>query len=210
MYISLDKILQFENYLQKEEKSRETIEKYMREVRAFQKQLDKSEIKKEDIIEYKNKLIGDGFHPSTINAKLSALNGLFKFLQHPEYCVKFLKIQRKVFQSENKELTKKEYDKLVEVAYEQKKEQLALILQTIGSTGIRVSELKYITKEAVLNGRACIHLKGKERIILIPKTLRKKLLNFIKQNNIEKEIFITKNGNVNQLKLMRERYSLII
>ena len=140
MYISLDKILQFENYLQKEEKSRETIEKYMREVRAFQKQLDKSEIKKEDIIEYKNKLIGDGFHPSTINAKLSALNGLFKFLQHPEYCVKFLKIQRKVFQSENKELTKKEYDKLVEVAYEQKKEQLALILQTIGSTGIRVSE----------------------------------------------------------------------
>ena len=194
MYISLDKILQFENYLQKEEKSRETIEKYMREVRAFQKQLDKSEIKKEDIIEYKNKLIGDGFHPSTINAKLSALNGLFKFLQHPEYCVKFLKIQRKVFQSENKELTKKEYDKLVEVAYEQKKEQLALILQTIGSTGIRVSELKYITKEAVLNGRACIHLKGKERIILIPKTLRKKLLNFIKQNNIEKEIFITKNG----------------
>ena len=99
-----------------------------------------------------------------------------------------------MFQSENKELTKKEYEKLVQTAYEQRKEQLALILQTIGSTGIRVSELKYITKEAVLNGKACIHLKGKDRIILIPKELRNKLKIFIKKNDIENVIFITKNG----------------
>ena len=189
-----DKIIEkYKQYLIQEEKSKETIDKYIAEIKTFVLWNKKENITKEEIIQYKKELINKKLNPSTINSKLSALNGLFKYLEHPEYCVKFLKIQRKVFQTEEKELTKREYEKLVETAYKQNKEQLALILQTIGATGIRVSELKYITKEAVLNGRACIHLKGKERVILIPKTLKKKLITFIKNNHIENEVFITKN-----------------
>ena len=189
-----DKIIEkYKQYLIQEEKSKETIDKYIAEVQTFILKNKGKDILKENMIQYKNELINRGLNPSTINSKLSALNGLFKFLQHPEYSVKFLKIQRKLFQTEERELTKKEYEKLVEAAYKQNKEQLALILQTIGSTGIRVSELKYITKEAVLNNRACIHLKGKERMILIPKTLKKKLITFIKKSHIENEVFITKN-----------------
>ena len=167
MEINEKTIEEYKNYLIQEEKAKETIERYVSEIRTFV--LKNSDISKEALIQYKQELIDSKLNPKTINSKLSALNGLCKFLLHSEYCVKFLKIQKKVFQSENKELTKKEYEKLVQTAYEQRKEQLALILQTIGSTGIRVSELKYITKEAVLNGKACIHLKGKDRIILIPK-----------------------------------------
>ena len=188
-----DKIIEeYKYYLIQEEKSCETVDKYVSIIRTFV--LKSKEISKETVIQYKQELIDSKLNPSTINSKLSALNGLCKYLNHPEYCVKFLKIQRKVFQSEKKELTRKEYEKLVKVAYEQKREQLALILQTIGATGIRVSELKYITREAILNGRAEIHLKGKDRVILISKTLRKKLIQFIKENNIEQEVFITKNG----------------
>ena len=192
MEINEKTIEEYKNYLIQEEKAKETIERYVSEIRTFV--LKNSDISKEALIQYKQELIDSKLNPKTINSKLSALNGLCKFLLHSEYCVKFLKIQKKVFQSENKELTKKEYEKLVQTAYEQRKEQLALILQTIGSTGIRVSELKYITKEAVLNGKACIHLKGKDRIILIPKELRNKLKAFIKKNDIENIIFITKNG----------------
>ena len=190
-----DKMLeQYRRYLEEQEKSGDTIKKYMSDIDMFIQWNPKEEFSKQEMIDYKNNLINKNLNPSTINTKLSALNGLFKFLNHPELCVKFLRIQKKVFQSEKKELTKKEYERLVQTAYEQNKEQLALILQTIGATGIRVSELKYITKGAVLNGRADIHLKGKERVILIPKTLKKKLLDFIKRNNIEREVFITKNG----------------
>ena len=191
MEINKKIIEEYEYYLIQEEKAKDTIERYVSEIRTFV--LKNNNLSKEAMIQYKQELIDSKLNPKTINSKLSALNGLCKFLLHPEYCVKFLKIQKKVFQPENKELTKKEYERLVQTAYEQKKEQLALILQTIGSTGIRVSELKYITKEAVLNGRAEIHLKGKDRIILIPKELRNKLEVFIKKNNIEDIIFITKN-----------------
>ena len=191
MEINNNIIEQYKYYLIQEEKAKDTIERYVSEIRTFV--LKNNNLSKEAMIQYKQELIDSKLNPKTINSKLSALNGLCKFLMYPEYCVKFLKIQKKVFQPENKELTKKEYERLVQTAYEQKKEQLALILQTIGSTGIRVSELKYITKEAVLNGRAEIHLKGKDRIILIPKELRNKLEVFIKKNNIEDIIFITKN-----------------
>ncbi len=187
-------ILEYKSKLLEEEKSIETIVKYLADIREFLQWNSDDIIDKQKFIDYKAYLIQKELNPATINSKLSALNGLLKYLELSEYCVKFLKIQKKVFQAENRELTKHDYEKLIETAYKQNKEQLALIIQTIGGTGIRVSELKYITKEAVLNGRANIHLKGKERTILIPKTLKKKLITFIKKNGIEKEVFITKNN----------------
>ncbi len=189
-----DKIIfEYKMKLLEDEKSSETVVKYLADIREFCN-WNKNSINKQTFIDYKSYLIQKELNPVTINSKLSALNGLLKYLRLNDYCVKFLKIQRKVFQSENRELTKHDYEKLVETAYKQNKEQLALIIQTIGGTGIRVSELKYITKEAVLNERANIHLKGKERTILIPKTLKKKLITFVKKNGIEKEVFITKNN----------------
>ncbi len=187
-------LLEYKSKLLEEEKSIETIYKYLSNIKEFDVWNKNQNISKQVFIDYKNYLIKSKLNPATINSKLSALNGLLKYFGLSEYCVKFLKIQKKVFQSENRELTKHDYEKLVETAYKQNKEQLALIIQTIGGTGIRVSELKYITKEAVFNGRANIHLKGKERTILIPKTLKKKLITFIKKNGIEKEVFITKNN----------------
>lgn len=192
MEINNTVIQKYRNHLLENEKSIETIKKYISSLEDFII-WNGNMISKQGCIAYKNHLIEKGCNPSTVNTKLAALNGLLKYLELDSFCVKFLKIQRKVFQPEKKEMNKREYEKLIETAYKQKKEQLALIIQTIGSTGIRVSELKYITKEAVLNGRANIHLKGKERVILIPKALKKKLITFIKKGDIENEVFVTKN-----------------
>lgn len=187
-----------EKYLQKlkeDEKSEGTIEKYLTNIREFCTWKQDREITKQLFVDYKKYLVNKKLSSVTVNSKLSALNGLLKFLNLDSYCVKFLKTQRKVFRSENKELTKAEYEKLVKTAYQNNQEQLALIIQTIGSTGIRVSELQYITKEAVLNEKANIHLKGKERVILIPNNLKKILLPYIKKNNITEQVFVTKNHN---------------
>lgn len=187
-------LLDFRNFLIEEEKSSDTISKYLSNIKEFCSWKEDKECTKQLLLDYKKYLLCKNLNPVTINAKLSSLNGLFKFLNHSEYCVKFLKIQQKVFRSEDKELSKRDYETLVNTAYAQNKEQLALILQTIGSTGIRISELKYITRDTVENGKVCIHLKGKERTILIPKTLKKKLLPFIKKNNITEQVFVTKNN----------------
>lgn len=192
MEIDYTLIQKYKNHLLENEKSMETINKYISSLEEFVR-WNGNIISKQGCINYKQHLMEQNFNPSTINTKLAALNGLLKYLELDSFCLKFLKIQRKIFQPEKRELNKREYEKLVETAYKQNKEQLALIIQTICSTGIRISELKYITKEAVLNGRANIHLKGKERDILIPKALKKKLIIFIKKNNIENEVFITKN-----------------
>lgn len=193
MEINQEVIKSFKQKLIEEEKSDATIRKYLADISEFMKYRTDN-FNKQAFIDYKLHLQKKGLNPFTINSKLSALNGLLKFLGYDDCCVKFLKIQKKVFRSEEKELNKKEYETLVNTAYKQNKEQLALILQTIASTGIRVSELKYITKEAVLNGKTNIHLKGKERTILIPKTLKKILIPYIKKNQLNEEVFITKNG----------------
>lgn len=185
---------QYKEFLVEEEKSSETIEKYLANIREFCNWKQEEELSKQIFVDYKKHLIDKKLSPVTVNSKLSALNGFLKFLKLDSYCVKFLKIQKQIFRSEERELTKADYEKLVKTAYQKNKEQLALIIQTIGSTGIRVSELQYITKDAVLNGKANIHLKGKERVILIPKDLRKILLPYIKKNNIIEQVFVTKNN----------------
>ncbi len=127
-----------------------------------------------------------------------------------DYCIKFLKIQQKIFRDENKELTKEEYEKLVKTAYSLNNERLALIIQTICATGIRISELKYITVESIKNGKADIQMKGKNRIILITKSLRKKLTKYYKEKNISfGEIFLTKNGtSLDRRQIWREMKQL--
>ena len=188
-------LIAYVHHLYLEEKSQCTAEKYLRDIHAFTAWLDRRPVSKELAAAWKAHLLEQGYAPVTINSMLSALNSLFKFLGWTECRVKFLKIQRRLFRSPERELNRSEYARLVETAQRQRKERLALLMEAICATGIRVSEVKYLTVEAVQAGRAEIFLKGKIRTILIPRKLARKLLNYAEKNKtVSGEIFLTGNG----------------
>lgn len=190
--ITLEQLNAYERYLIEEERSTGTIKKYLRDVGAFCSWLKDRMVTKEIAVEWKTYLLSQNYAPVTINGMLSALNGFFALLGWNECRVKFLKIQRKMFQDSRRELTFPEYIRLVETARAQGKERLALLMEAICSTGIRVSEVKYLTVESARMGKAEISLKGKVRIILIPKKLANKLLKYAKKCKIASgEIFLT-------------------
>ena len=187
----------FAIYLQNEEKSSNTREKYMRDIKVFAKSIGNTNVTKEAVIEYKSKLLAENYAIRSINSMLASINSLFSFLGWIDCKVKSIKVQRQIFCSEDKELTKKEYIRLVGVAKSRGNERLNLILQTICGTGIRVSELQYITVEAAKNGEAKVLLKGKNRTVLIVSELKKKLLNYARKNGIlSGPIFITGTGKI--------------
>lgn len=194
-FVTDQRIEGFEQYLRHEERACGTIEKYLRDVRKFSVWLSGREVTKELVAEWKENLVQTGYCPTTINSMLASLHGFFRFSGIEGCNVKFLKIQRRLFREESKELTKEEYQKLVIAAQRKGKKREALILEAIGATGIRVSEVKYLTVEAARYGRAEIALKGKIRTILIPGQLSKKLLMYAKHKKIASgEIFLTRNG----------------
>ena len=182
-------------HLREEECSRGTIEKYLRDVRTFAQWLGARELTKETAVEWKEQLSAKGYAPVTINSMLSALNGFFTFIGRGDCHVKFLKIQRRMFRAESKALTREEYMRLVSAAESRGDARIALLLETICATGVRVSEVRYITVEAARQGVAEISLKGKIRTIIIPGKLRKKLLKYAGKRKIASgEIFLTKSG----------------
>lgn len=181
--------------LKSEEKSENTIGKYLRDVRAFAAYLGGAAVTKETVIAYKNKLLAENYAVRSVNSMLASLNSLFLFLGWADLKVKSIKLQRQIYCSEEKELTKAEYMRLVNTAKQKGNERLNLILQTICGTGIRVSELQYITVEAVKNGEAIVSLKGKTRSVFIVKELQKKLLRYTAEQGIQSGfIFVTKTG----------------
>ncbi len=185
----------FARSLREEERELATIEKYERDIRAFIAWADSREIDKELASAWKDHLKKLGLQPETINSKLSALNRFFAFLGWNDLRVKYLKIQRKLFRRADKDLTKEEYRKLFDTAVCLGKDRLALLMEVICATGIRVSEVKYITVEAARSGRADISLKGKIRTILLPGKLCRKLEKYAKkQKTVSGEIFLTRNG----------------
>ena len=185
----------FRRWLLEEEREPATIEKYLREVRAFAAWLEGAPVTKEGATAWKARLTASGFQPGTVNGKLSALNKFFAFLGWSDCRVKYLKIQRRVFRSSERELSREEYTRLLETARTLGRERLALLIETICATGIRVSELKYITVESMRNGRTEISLKGKIRTILIPGKLCRKLLKYARKRKIASgEIFLTRSG----------------
>lgn len=182
-------------YLCDQERSSGTIEKYIRDIMNFIRWIGHRDVSKELSRKWKAHLMEKGYAPVTINAMLSAVNGLFKFLGWEECCIKFLKIQRKVFRDSRRELNRNEYERLLSSARAKGKERLALLMETICATGIRVSEVKYITVEAVKRGKAEIMLKGKIRVILLPPKLCRKLEKFAKREKITSGIiFHTRSG----------------
>ena len=193
--LTQQQIRAYAHYLQMEEKSGATMEKYLRDIQAFACWLDGRDISKELTSEWKSHLVSQDYAPTTVNAMLSALNSLLEFLDLLECRVKFLKIQRRLFRDADRELTKDDYQRLLNTAHKLGRERLELLVETIGATGIRVSEVAYITVEAVQQGKAEIALKGKIRTILLPGKLRRKLLKYAKkQKTASGAIFRTKSG----------------
>ena len=186
-------LYEYGQYLYDEEKSEITIEKYLRDIRKLYKFVGEQTLTKEQIIRYKQYLIQEGYMACSINSMLVAVNGFLQYLGLGEYKVKTLKRQRQIYCKDEKELTKAEYMRLLSAAKKQK--QLNLVLQTICGTGIRVSELKYFTVEAVKHGEISVRCKNKTRIILIPTKLRKLLIDYARKNGIiSGVIFRTKSG----------------
>ena len=181
----------FKCELELNEKSEATIKKYVRDIKEFIDYIGNSEIDKIHLIAYKNKLISE-HKPATVNVKIIAINRFLSYIEKDNCKIKLLKIQEQIYANEEKELTIDEYKRLIEVS---NSERIGLIIKTISSTGIRISELKYITVDAVIRCKAEINLKGKNRIILIPTVLRKLLLDYINDNDIQSgSVFITKTG----------------
>lgn len=188
-------IAEFSCCLKSEEKSENTIGKYLRDVQAFFTYLGGAAVTKEAVIAYKNKLLAESYAVRSVNSMLASLNSLFAFLGWTDCRVKSIKLQRQIYCPEEKELTKAEYMRLVNAAKQKGNERLNLILQTICGTGIRVSELQFITVEAVKNGEAIVSLKGKTRSVFIVKELQKKLLRYAAEQEISSgTIFITRTG----------------
>ena len=177
-----------------DERSAGTISKYRRDLTAFARWLDGRAVTKETAAGWKSHLSHRGYAPRTVNSMLASVNSFCRFAGLP-IKVKFLKIQRQIFRDSARELTKEEYDRLLTAAREGGQERLALIMETLCATGIRVSELRYITVEAAKAGRATITLKGKIRTILLPAKLCRKLVKYAKkQKTASGEIFLTKSG----------------
>ena len=208
--ITNETIERFHAHLRFEEKSAATVEKYIRDVKAFMLFADGVEITKELVIQYKQKLIEDKYAVRSVNSILASVNSLLAFLGWSDCKVKSLKLQREIYCAEEKELTKAEYTRLVNTAKEKKNERLSLILQTICGTGIRVSELQFITVEAVKRGYAEVRCKGKTRTVIIVRNLQKKLLKYIQKHHIDcGSVFVAKTGNpISRTNIWREMKKL--
>lgn len=194
--VTQDCLAEYEEYLRLDEKSPCTISQYVRDVRGFFNFLEEKLIRKDVVISYKEKLLDKYMQPATINAKLCAVNSFLTFLGVPMCRVKALRVQRRMFCDQGRQLDLEEYERLVMEAKKQDTERMPLLLQTIGSTGIRVSELKFVTVEGVKKNDVEVTAKGKRRRIFLTDQLREQLLRYAKAQGIESgPIFVSRNGN---------------
>lgn len=187
-------IADFESYLIFEEKSEATIDKYIRDIKAFCAFIKGREFDKKDVLEYKSRIV-EKYAPASVNSMLSSLNALFAFLEWHEMKVKTLKVQKQVFSSNEKELTKGEYERLLGAARSKGNERLYMLMQTICSSGIRVSEVRFITVEAINREYAEVACKGKRRRVFLPRELCIMLKKYCRERDVKSgAVFVTKNG----------------
>ncbi len=191
--LSAQQLNAFRDNLLREEKSPATVEKYLRDAGAFLAYCAGKSITKEHTVAYKHFLQEKGYALRSINSMLASVNSLLDFLGWADCKVKNLRCQRRTYCTEDRELTKAEYMRLLEAS--RHREQLNLVIQTICGTGIRVSELRYFTVEAVRRGEVSVQCKSKTRTILIPGKLKKLLLNYAGRKNIHSgAVFVTRSG----------------
>ena len=194
--ITKDMLLQYQEYLYEEEKTTATIKKYICDLKKLMDYLSGREITKKLMVEYKEALRKEkGYRLTSINSFLVAANRFFEYMGWYDLRVKTYRIQKEIFVPENRDLSKAEYKKLVQAAMKKGKKRLAMILQTICAAGIRISELSCVTVESVVKGIVEIYCKGKQRVVLLPRKLQKKLLRYIQEKGIKSGIlFCTSSG----------------
>lgn len=208
--ISKEHLTAFERYLCAEERGSGTIEKYLRDVRAFSAWLEERPLNKEAVVAWKEQLLAGDYAPQTVNSMLAAVNRLLDYLGQADQKVKPVKCQRTIFRATERELSKAEYLRLLDTARRQGKRRLFLIMEAVCATGIRISELQYITVQAAQAGQAAVNCKGKCRVILIPRKLRGQLLKWAKDKKITAgPVFQTSSGKpVDRSNVWREMKKL--
>jgi len=184
--LSEEQVYAFREELIREEKSCATVEKYLRDIQAFRCFLMDAPVTKEKMVAYKEQLQEKGYAVRSVNSMLASLNSLLTFLGWQDCRVRSLKLQQQIYCPEEKELSKGEYLRLLHSA--RRNPKLSLVMQTICSTGIRVSELRYFTVEAVSRGEVTVRCKGKTRDILLPRKLRKMLLSYAASEKIQEGV----------------------
>lgn len=193
--ITEKRIEEFGRYLEENEKAASTVSRYMKEVQDFAAFLEGRAPEKTLLLEYRSRL-HLRCRARTVNRKLSAIHSYLKYTDCADCRVKFLKVQKKAFLEDNRELTPEEYSRLLETAKRKGNWRLYYVMMTICSTGIRIGELRYITAEAVRKGRAEIALKGKVRLILIPRELQMRLEGYMRKERITSgPVFCSRYGN---------------
>ncbi len=202
-------VTEYAVYLRNEEKSRATIEKYLRDTAHFARYADGKRISKELTLEYKN-VLKNSYAPASANSMIASLNSFLRFMGLHGCCVKQFRVQREAYRSADKELTRDEYVRLVKAAKAQGSGRLELLIETICGTGIRVSELRFITAEAAEKGEARVMNKGKSRTVLLPAKLRNKLLCYASERHISSgPLFVTRSGRpLNRCNVWREMKGL--
>ncbi|MDE7218942.1 MAG: tyrosine-type recombinase/integrase [Oscillospiraceae bacterium] len=200
----------FSDCLRAEDRSKGTIDKYRRDAERFAAWLGERAVSRELASAWRDALLEQGCAPATVNSMVSAVNRLLKFLGREDCLIRFLRVQRRAFREQGRELTREEYRRLLETARDRGRQRLALLMETICATGIRVSEVRFITVEAARRGRAEISLKGKIRTILLPAKLCRKLLKYAgAEKAASGEIFRTKSGkSISRRQIWREMKDL--
>ena len=194
MTITTDQLTQFRALLKNEEKSAATLNKYLRDIQRFALWLGDTPMERDAMLDYKADLMRH-YAAGSVNSILAALNRFLRMIAREDCRVHRLRIQYQAYSPEEREITAQEYADLVRTARETGRARLALVLQTICATGIRVSELPAITAEAARSGVAVVRCKGKSRRVLIPTRLQKKLLRYMKQHRIAfGPVFVTRSG----------------
>ena len=196
MELTADKTImeRFESRLKEEEKSRATIEKYLRDAKAFAAFLGDAPVTKDAVIRYKSHL-SENYAVASANSMLAAVNSFLRFLECADCVVRTFKVQKAVFRSGELELSRNEYVRLVETAKRRGNRRLCLVMQTICATGIRISELPFVTVESLHTRRARVSLKGKTRTVILPMELCRELKRYVKSSGIQSgSVFVTRGG----------------
>lgn len=203
------KIDRYAIYLREQERAEQTIQKYVRDLNALRKYLAGRPLTKEMLLRWKEELTGV-YAPASVNTMLTAVNCFLAFAGCRQLTVRLLKIQRSLFSDEKRELTRGEYARLVQAAEREGNKRLSLIIQTLCATGMRVSELRFITAAALSCGRAEITNKGKRRVVFLPDKLRQTLKKYLqKQKRTAGAVFVTRTGNpLDRSNIWREMKSL--
>ena len=193
--LCMSELREYEEYLRDREMSENTVGKYLRDAENFLWYADGREISRELMLEYKAYVLR-GWKISSANSMITAVNSYLKWTGKAEYCIRTCRVQKQIFREENRELGKEEYYRLLNAAVSKKRERLSGILRTIASTGMRIGELQYLTVEALGRQKIEIHFKGKQRVILLARSLVIFLRDYCRKNRIVSGvIFATKNGN---------------